>query len=37
MTDGVFKDIASLKRFVDIIYIGMSKEKDVLADLILFK
>lgn len=37
MTDGVFTDIASLKRFVDIIYIGMSKEKDVLADLLLFK
>lgn len=37
MTDGVFKDIASLKRFVDIIYIGMSKEKDVLSDLLLFK
>lgn len=37
MSNGVFTDIASLKRFVDIMYIGISKEKDTLADLLLFK
>lgn len=37
MTDSVFNDVASLKRFVDIMYIGISKEKDTLADLLLFK
>lgn len=37
LTNGVFKDITSLKRFVDIVYLGMSKSNDPLQDLLLFK
>lgn len=37
LTNGVFNDITSLKRFVDIVYLGMSKSNDPLKDLLLFK
>lgn len=37
VTNGLFTDITTLKRFVDIVYIGMSKSKDPLTDLLIFK